>query len=102
MNTRLNLRLRPLSASLVLAGLFATPGSGFAQSTDWNAGAGGNWITGGNWTNGVPAGADTARLTTAGDQVTLTDPGTAQALEVQGRGEVIVGAALHFLSLIHI
>lgn len=92
MNTRLNLRLRPLSAALVLAGLFAAPGGGFAQTTDWSAGAGGDWSTGGNWTSGVPTGADTARLTTAGDQATLNGAGTAQALEVQTSAEVIVGA----------
>jgi len=88
--TRLNFRLRPLSASLVLAGLLMAPG--IAQSTDWSAGAGGNWATGGNWTGGVPTGATTARLTNAGDQVTLGGAGTAQALEVQTAGEVIVGA----------
>lgn len=92
MKTRLNLRLRPLSAALILAGLFAAPGSGFAQSTDWNAGGGGDWSTGGNWTSGTPTGANTARLTTAGDQVTLTGAGTAQAVEVQTNAEVIIGA----------
>lgn len=88
--TRPNFRLRPLSASLVLLGLLAAPGSGIAQSTDWNAGAGGNWSTGGNWTSGVPTGATAARLTNAGDQTTLNAGGTAQSLEVQGSGEVIV------------
>jgi len=90
--TRPKFRLRPLSASLVLVGLLASPGSGIAQSTDWNAGAGGNWNTGGNWTSGVPTGATAARLTNAGDQVTLSGAGAAQSLEVQASGEVIVGA----------
>jgi outer membrane autotransporter protein len=90
--TRLNFRLRPLSASLVLAGLFAAPATGIAQSTDWNAGGAGNWSTGGNWTSGVPTGATTARLTNATDQATLNAGGTALALEVQGSGELIVGA----------
>lgn len=92
MKTRLNFRLCPLSAALVLAGLLVAPGSGKAQSTDWNAGAGGNWSTGGNWTSGAPTGATTARLTNAADQATLTGAGTAQTLEVQNSGEVIVGA----------
>jgi outer membrane autotransporter protein len=91
--TRLNLRLRPLSAALVLTGLFAAPGSGFAQSTDWNAGAGGDWSTDTNWTNNAPAGGDTARLTTAGDQVTVTGASTAQAVEVQTSAEIIVGVS---------
>jgi outer membrane autotransporter protein len=90
--TRLNFRLRPLSASLVLAGLLAAPAGGFAQSTDWSAGAGGNWSVNGNWTSNAPTGATAARLTNAGDQVTLSGAGAAQALEVQASGEVIVGA----------
>jgi fibronectin-binding autotransporter adhesin len=90
--TRLNHRLRPLSAALVLAGLFAAPGSVIAQSTDWSAGGGGNWATGGNWTTGAPIAGTTARLTNANDQATLNGAGAAQALEVQGSGEVIVGA----------
>ena len=90
MKTRLKFRLRPLSASLVLAGLFAAPTGTFAQSTDWNAGGGGNWSTGGNWTSGVPTGATTARLTNAADQATLSAAGTAQAVEVLGTGELIV------------
>ncbi|WP_411882997.1 autotransporter domain-containing protein [Polaromonas sp. YR568] len=88
MTTRLNFRLRPLSASLVLAGLLM--GSGSAQSTDWNGGAG-DWSTGANWTGGTPNAATGARLTNTNDQVTLTAPGAAQALEVQGNAEVIVG-----------
>lgn len=90
--TRLTFRLCPLGAALVLASLLVTPGSGFAQSTDWSAGTGGAWSTGGNWTSGAPTIATTARLTNAGDEVTLSTAGTAQALEVQGSGEVIVGA----------
>ncbi|CAN7385285.1 hypothetical protein [Polaromonas sp. LjRoot131] len=50
MKTRLNCRLRPLSAALALAGLAMVPGIGIAQSTDWNAGAGGNWSIDANWT----------------------------------------------------
>lgn len=89
--TRLNCRLRPLNTALVLAGFLVVPGSGNAQSTDWSAGAGGDWSTGGNWTSGVPTGG-TARLTNAGDQATLTGAGTVQSLEVQNSGEVVVGA----------
>ncbi|WP_411880098.1 autotransporter domain-containing protein [Polaromonas sp. YR568] len=102
--TRLNVHLHPLSAALVLAGLFAAPGTGFAQSTDWSAGAGGNWTTGGNWTSGAPTAATTARLTNAGDQVTLSGAGTAQTLEVQTSGEVIVttGGSLVITDIINL
>lgn len=92
MNTRLNLRLCPLNAALVLAGLLMAPGSGFAQSTDWGAGAGGDWSVNANWTSNAPSAADTARLTNANDQATLTGAGTAQAVEVLNSGEVVVGA----------
>jgi len=89
LKTHLHFTLRPLSASLVLAGLLAAPAGSFAQSTDWNGGAG-DWSIGGNWTSGVPTGATTARLTNAADQATLSGAGTAQALEVMGTGELIV------------
>ncbi len=92
MTTRLNLRLCPLNAALALAGLLMAPGSGFAQSTDWNAGAGGDWSIDANWTSNAPTGAETARLTNANEQVTLTGAGTAQAVEVMNSGEVVVGA----------
>ncbi|MCZ8256164.1 MAG: autotransporter-associated beta strand repeat-containing protein, partial [Polaromonas sp.] len=92
MKPRLNFRLCPLNAALVLTGLLATPGIALAQSTDWSAGGGGNWATGGNWFSGVPNAGTTARLTTAGDQATLNGAGAAQALEVQTNAEVIVDA----------
>lgn len=92
MKTRLNCRLRPLNTALVLAGLLATPGIAFAQSTDWSAGGGGNWAAGGNWFSGVPNAGTTARLTTAGDQATLNGAGTAQAVQVLNSGEIVVGA----------
>jgi outer membrane autotransporter protein len=90
--TRLNCRLCPLNAALILTGLLMAPGTGRAQTTtDWNGGPG-DWSVGGNWTSGAPTGLDTARLTGATDIATLTGAGTAQALEVQSSGEVIVGA----------
>jgi outer membrane autotransporter protein len=89
---RLNCQPRPLSAALVLAGLLVAPGSGKAQSTDWSAGAGGDWSTGGNWGSGAPAAGTTARLVSAGDQATLNTAGAAQAVEVLNSGEVVVGA----------
>jgi outer membrane autotransporter protein len=89
-NTRLNLRLCPLNTALVLTGLLMAPGT--AQSTDWNGGGAGDWNTGGNWTSGVPNAGTNARLTNSTDQPTLNGAGAALALEIQGVGEVIVGA----------
>jgi outer membrane autotransporter protein len=80
------------AVTLVMAGLLSASGASVAQTTDWNAGGGGDWNTGGNWAAGTPTGATAARLINAGDQVTLSGAGTAQALEVQGSGEVIIGA----------
>jgi outer membrane autotransporter protein len=90
--TRPTLRLRPLNAALVLTGLLMAPGTSTAQSTDWNGGGAGDWNTGGNWTSGVPNAGTNARLTNSTDQPTLNGAGAALALEIQGVGEVIVGA----------
>jgi outer membrane autotransporter protein len=93
--------LCPLNTALILAGLLAASGSVIAQSTDWNAGGAGNWNTGARWSQGVPTAGTVARLT-VGDQITLSSSGTAQSLEIESPGEVIVttGGALTIGDLI--
>jgi autotransporter-associated beta strand protein len=88
--------LRPLNTALILAGLLAASGSVIAQTTDWVTGGAGNWNTGANWSNGVPTVFTVVRLYNVGDQVTLNSSGTAQGLEIESPGEVIVttGGAL--------
>ncbi len=87
----LNFSITSLSTALLLAGLFIAPSSGFAQiTTEWSAGAGGDWNTSGNWNSGIPTTGTIAILTNVGDQVTLTGAGTARELRVETSGEVIV------------
>ncbi|RZJ25828.1 MAG: hypothetical protein EOO54_05025, partial [Haliea sp.] len=87
----LTFRLSPLHAALVVAGLLVAPLAGRAQTTDWTAGGGGDWSTGGNWGSGAPTVGTTARLTNTGDQAVLSSAGSALALEVNSSGEVVVG-----------
>ena len=89
MKTRLNLRLCPLNAALVLAGMFAMPGSGIALSTD-AVGGSTDWNIPATWTSGVPDSTTDARVPNAAGPVTLNGAGAASTLEMQGSGEVIV------------
>jgi T5SS/PEP-CTERM-associated repeat protein len=82
--------LRPLTTALILTGLLAASGSAIAQTTTWNIAGPGNWSTVGNWNTGLPNGGVTARVDTAGAQVTLNSAGMAQALQIEALSEVVV------------
>lgn len=85
------------SSSLVAAALVAAPGTGFAQATNWTAGAG-DYATGGNWDNGVPVAGGTASIDVgAGAAVTVSTAGneTGSLTQKQGTFTVTGGGALN-------